>query len=505
VRHGAKPGEVVGDGTDRVRAPARERARPLTDPAPSFRTAAEPRLRFLIPLVVGCAFFMEGLDSTSVATSIPAMARDLGEEPLRLSLLVTAYLLSLAVFIPVSGWFADRFGTRRVFCAALAIFATASAVCGCLDSLAPLVAMRVLQGFGGALMTPVGRLILLRSFPRSGLVSAMNWMTIPAMVGPTMGPIIAGSLTTYASWRWIFFLNLPIAIAGIAATLRLIDDVRAEAPDRFDFTGFAIAGLGLALLESGLENLGRPVLPTVVGLAFFPAAVAFLLLYRWYAQRRPNAAVDLSLLRLRTFRIGTLAGGPCRMALDAVPFLLPLLFQVGFGLSAVQSGLLTFSSSLGAMLVRTLSRRLFRALGFRRILVSHACLAAALTASFALLRPGTPHGIVVLCILASGCLRSILYLGLNTLSYADVPTAVLSKATSLGGVAQQLARGFGVATGAALLALVVGSRPSITIADFDTVFVLLAVVPVFAALGFLRLAPQDGAEVSGHGKRVAAS
>jgi EmrB/QacA subfamily drug resistance transporter len=291
--------------------------------------------------VVGCAFFMEGLDSTMIAVAIPDMAKGLGESPLRLNLVITTYLLSLAVFIPVSGWIADRLGTRVVFCVAISIFAAGSALCGFSTSLPMMLVMRVLQGFGGAMMTPVGRLILLRSFPRSGLVSAMNWMTIPAMIGPTVGPIVGGFLTTYLSWRAIFYLNLPIGIAGVVLALWLIEDFRAPAPTRFDLRGFFIAGLGLALLELAIENVGRPMIPGPLGAVFFAAALAILLFYRWHAGRREDPILDLRLLRIRTFRIGTVTGSICRMGLDAVPFLLPLMFQVGFGFSPLQSGLLS--------------------------------------------------------------------------------------------------------------------------------------------------------------------
>src|SRR5208283_1549739 len=322
-----------------------------------------------------------GLDSTMIAVAIPDMAKSLGENPLRLNLVITTYLLSLAVFIPLSGWIADRLGTRAVFCVSIAIFAIGSALCGLATSLPMMLAMRVLQGFGGAMMTPVGRLILLRSFPRSGLVSAMNWMTIPAMVGPTVGPIVGGFLTSYVSWRAIFYLNLPIGILGVVLALWLIEDFRAPAPIRFDFGGFVIAGLGLALLEFGIENLGRPIIPTALGMAFFPAALAILFAYGRHARRREDPILDLRLLRIRTFRIGTVTGSFCRMGLDAAPFLLPLMFQVGFGLSPVHSGLLIFSSSLGAMLVRTFSGTFLRLFGFRRLLVGNACLAAAVTAA----------------------------------------------------------------------------------------------------------------------------
>jgi EmrB/QacA subfamily drug resistance transporter len=467
--------------------------------SPSRGTNRPPRLRILIPLVIGCAFFMEGLDSTMIAVAIPDMAKSLGESPLRLNLVITTYLLSLAVFIPVSGWIADRLGTRLVFCAAITIFAAGSALCGLSSSLPMMLVMRVLQGFGGAMMTPVGRLILLRSFPRSDLVSAMNWMTIPAMIGPTVGPIVGGFLTTYLSWRAIFYLNLPIGVSGVLLALWLIEDFRAPAPTRFDLRGFFIAGLGLALLEIGIENVGRPMVPGPLGTAFFIAAIGILLLYGWHVRQCPDPILDLNLLRIRTFRIGTVTGSLCRMGLDAVPFLLPLLFQVGFGLSPLQSGLLSFSSSLGAMLVRTFSGAFLRVFGFRRLLAGNACLAAAVTAGCGLLRPATPVWLIVAFVLLSGCVRSIQYLGLNTISYADVPAAVLSKSTSVGGVAQQLARGFGIAVGAALLAVIAGPR-MLTIGDFRLAFLLIALLPLFSALGFLRLSPVDGAEVSRHGQ-----
>ncbi len=447
--------------------------------------------------MIGCAFFMEGLDSTMIAVAIPDMARGLGESPLRLNLVITTYLLSLAVFIPVSGWIADRLGTRVVFCVAISIFAAGSALCGLSTSLPMMLVMRVLQGFGGAMMTPVGRLILLRSFPRSGLVSAMNWMTIPAMIGPTVGPLVGGFLTTYLSWRAIFYLNLPIGTAGVVLGLWLIEDFRAPAPTRFDLRGFFIAGLGLALLELAIENVGRPMVPRPLGTLSFAIALATLLLYVWHAKHRVDPILDLRLLRIRTFRIGTVIGSLCRMGLDAVPFLLPLLFQVGFGLSPLQSGVLSFSSSLGAMLVRTLSGTFLRFFGFRRLLAGNACLAAAVTAACGLLQASTPSWLVVIFVLLSGCVRSIQYLGLNTISYADVPGAILSKSTSVGGVAQQLARGFGIAVGAALLAVIAGPR-IVTTADFRLAFFLIALLPLGSALGFLRLSPIDGAEVSGH-------
>ena len=457
-------------------------------------SAREHPRRILIPLVIGCAFFMEGLDSTMIAVAIPDMAKSLGANPLRLNLVITTYLLSLAVFIPLSGWIADRLGARIVFCAAIAIFATGSALCGLSTSLPMLLLMRVVQGFGGAMMTPVGRLILLRSFP---LVSAMNWMTIPAMIGPTVGPIVGGFLTTYFSWRAIFYLNVPIGIAGVVLALYLIDNFRAPAPTRFDFRGFLIAGFGLAFLQFAIENLGRPIIPTRLGALLFPASLAILLLYIWHARQREDPILDLRLLRIRTFRVGTVTGSLCRMGLDATPFLLPLMFQVGFGLSPLHAGLLTFSSSLGAMIVRVFSGPLLRVFGFRRLLAGNACLAAVVTAACGLLHADTPVWLIVALLLLSGCVRSVQYLGLNAVSYADVPGPLLSKSTSVGGVAQQLARGFGVAVGAALLAVIAGPT-RVTVGDFQLALFLIALIPLFSAFGFLRLSPVDGAEVSGH-------
>jgi hypothetical protein len=357
--------------------------------------------------------------------------------------------------------------------------------------------MRVLQGFGGAMMTPVGRLVLLRSVPRTGLVSAMNWMTIPSMVGPMVGPVVGGFLTDYASWRWIFFLNIPFGLLGGLLALRFFENFRAPSPTQFDLVGFVMAGVALFLLELAIENVGHPAIPPALGFALFPVALLMLLAYWHHARHSPAPVLDLNLLSIKTFNIGTMVGGVCRVGLDATPFLLPLLFVVGFGLSATEAGLLTFSSTLSAMAVRSFSRTLLRVTGFRRALTGGAVASAAVTAAFALFTADTPTWIIVAVVLLSGCVRSIQYLALNTISYADVPSAMLSRATSVGGVVQQVARGFGVAVGAALLALVAGAG-QVTTSDFRIVFLLIALIPLASALGFLRLGPADGAEVSGY-------
>ena len=476
---------------------------PRTPISPIYRTATDPKLRLLIPLVVACALFMENLDSTIIATSIPQIARSLGESPLHLNLAVTSYLLSLAVFIPISGWVADRFGARNVFCCAIVMFTVGSALCGLSTSLAMLVATRILQGFGGAMMTPVGRLILLRSFPKEALVQAMTYVTIPALIGPTMGPIVGGFLTTYASWRWIFYINIPIGLVGITLALRYIEDAKLPAPPRFDFAGFAICGVALASTELVLESAGRQLVPLWAELALGALAVAGMALYRWHAHRTPNPAVDLRIFRLRSFSLSVLAGGVCRMGLSAVPFLLPLQLQLGFGMTAMQSGAITFVSSLGAILMKSASPPILRRFGFRKLLIGNGVLVGLLITGMAAFTAATPHVLFYAYLLIFGFMRSVQFTCLNTLGYADVPSDVMSRATSVSSVGQQLSMSFGVALGATLLGLLLGDSGTVTASEFHVVYPLVAILPTLGSLFFTRLLPTDGMQVSGYRPRAA--
>jgi EmrB/QacA subfamily drug resistance transporter len=468
---------------------------------PTFATERDPRLRYIIPAVVAVAFLMEQLDSTIIVTAVPDIAKSLSTTPLRMNLAVTTYILTLAMFIPVSGWFADRFGARRIFTLALFLFTVGSILCGMATSFPMLIATRALQGFGGAMMTPVGRLILIRSFPRSQLVTAMTYMTLPAIVGPVIGPLLGGLLTTYLSWRWIFWVNLPFGIIGMIAALRYVEDTDRDTSIKFDFPGFLMVGFGCVLLQYGIENIGRPTIPVVAIVAVLVIALLLFFGFVRYARTAKFPAVDLTLFRLRTFRIGTLAGGICRVGLNGVPFLLPLMLQVGFGMSPIVSGSLTFASALSALAVRPVSARLLRIYGFDRVLTWSAVAGSAVVAGFALIGPDTPRWIIILYVFIFGIARSSQFMTSNTLSYSDTPAAQLSRATSLGGVLQQLSVSFGVSIAAMLLGVVTLDGSPLTPEKFHITFLMMAVIPLLGLPGFMRLQPEDGKQVSGHVRR----
>ena len=452
--------------------------------------------RMLIPLIVAIAFLMEQLDVTIVTTAIPDMARALHTSAVQMSLAVSAYIFTIAVFIPLSGWCADRFGARRVFTAALALFTFGSALCGIANSLPMLVATRVVQGLGGAMMTPVGRLILLRSFPRSQLVRAMTYTTLPAIVGPVIGPLLGGYLTTYLSWRWIFYINLPFGLIGMLLAYRFVTPMPAKEVPPFDLAGFALFGVGVGLLQLSMEGVGHLSWSALATLAVI--AVGLVLGFAWRGKAQAHPAIDLGLLRERAFGTATMAGGLCRVAMNAPVYLLPLLLQLGLGLSPVASGSLTFLSAFGAPLIRVIVGPALRHLGFKRLLIGSALACSGTLASFALIGAGTPHRWVAALIVLFGLVRSTQFMTSNTLAYADVEPWRLSRATSLGGLLQQLTVSFGVSLGAALLGLLATNRLSPSLSAFHAVFFILAGLPLLALPGFARLRRADGAIVSGH-------
>ena len=453
----------------------------------------------LIPYVVACALFMENLDSTVLATALPEIARSLGESPLHLNLAITSYLLSLAIFIPVSGWIADRFGARRIFCAAIVVFTLSSVSCGFAESFWGLVVSRMAQGLGGAMMVPVGRLVLLRSVSKAELVGALALVTIPALIGPIVGPPLGGFITTYLSWRWIFWINVPIGVAGIALALILIAGVREERPPPFDWRGFALAGGGLAGLMMGFETVGRGLLPTPAVAALIAGGAAALVLYVMHARRRTHPVLDLALLRIGTFRAAVLGGFLFRIGVGAIPFLLPLLLQLGFGKSPLQSGLLTFAAAVGALTMKLTAKRILRRFGFRNVLVVNAVISAVSLAACALFEAATPAAVILAVLLIGGFFRSLEFTSINALAYSDVPRERMSRATSFASVGQQLSLSIGVGLGALVLHTVVTLRggAEAAAADFAPAFVVVGLFCASAALVFRRLPPDAGAEVSG--------
>ena len=351
----------------------------------------EPLSR-IVPLVIAGAFFMDGLDSSIISTSLPQMALSFHVSPPQMSAAITSYLISLAIFIPISGWIADRFGARQVFCSAIACFTLGSVFCGLSETLPMLVLSRILQGFGGAMMTPVGRLILTRTFPKNQLMKAMSYYMLPGMLGPTMGPLVGGFITTYFSWHWNFFINVPIGAIGILLALRFIPEVRMPRPTAFDIAGFLIIACGLGTAQFAIENLGRRTLGPVTEAMLLCVAGAILLLYGAYAARKANPVLDLQMFRGKTFTVAVIAGNIIRAGIATVPFLLPLLLQVGFGLDPFHSGLLTFLNTAGAMSMRVWVSHLVKRFGFRAVFLSGIALSSLLMAGFSLFSASTFFG-----------------------------------------------------------------------------------------------------------------
>ena len=443
---------------------------------------------------------MQNLDGTVVATALPAMARSFGSDPLHMNVALTSYLLSLAVFIPASGWMADRYGARAVFRAAIAVFTVASVLCGFAQTLPQLVGARVLQGIGGAMMVPVGRLVLLRSVAKSELVAAMAWLTVPALMGPVVGPPLGGFLVTFADWRWVFFINVPIGVLGIVLVTRFVADGRETRPPRLDAWGLLFSGASLACLMMGFETAGRGILPPWVVAALLGVGAAAGAGYFLHARGRADPLLDFGLLREPTFAVSVLAGSLFRVGVGAIPFLLPLMLQIGFGQSAAESGLVTFSAAIGAVAMKTAAQRALRAFGFRTVLVWNAVLGSVALGVVGLFRPDWPDGRAV-CGADRGRVPAELAVhGLQhdrlcrdragadecgDESLFDHPAAVADDGDQRGG-------------GVARVRDHSGGRASPVPADFMMAFFVVAVVSLVAAPMARRLPLDAGAEMSGH-------
>src|SRR6202171_4050107 len=387
-------------------------------PFPLFRIVMTKER--LIPLIVATALFMENMDSTVIATSLPAIAADIGTSPLTLKLAITSYLLSLAVFIPASGWTADRFGARMVFSVAIAVFMVGSIGCALSGSVTDFVIARIVQGFGGAMMTPVGRLVLLRSIDKSALVNAMAWVTVPALVGPVIGPSLGGVITTYLSCHWIFLINIPIGLLGIFMALRSIAPIRSEDPERFDLYGLVLAGIGLGGIAFGLSVAGLNMLPWPIVIALVAIGTLSMTLYVIHARRTPSPVLDFTLRRLPTMRATISGGFLFRLGIGSLPFLLPLLLQVGFGLTPLNSGVLTFASAGRALGMKDLGARIIRTFGFRNIMVINAVVRSVFLAACALFTVTTPLLLIMILLVVGGFFRSLQFTAVNTVASAGV-------------------------------------------------------------------------------------
>jgi EmrB/QacA subfamily drug resistance transporter len=453
----------------------------------------------LTALIVACALFMENLDATVISTSLPAIALDLKEDPIALKLALTAYLLSLAIFIPASGWAADRFGARTIFRGAVVVFTLGSILCGLSSTLAGFVAARVIQGFGGAMMVPVGRLVLLRTTERQYLVRAMAYLTLPALFGPVAGPPLGGFITTYFNWRWIFFVNIPIGILGFVLVSLFIENIKAEKPWPLDIRGFLLSGLGLSMLMFGLTIAGRNFAPPWIVALLIGGGGVLLVLYWLHARAHEFPLLDLKLLNIPTYRAAVLGGSLFRVGIGAIPFLLPLMLQVGFGLSPFASGSVTFVAAAGAMLMKTTAEPILRAFGFRRVLVFNALVSSAFLASYGFFTPATPIVVIMALLLFGGFFRSLEFTSLNVIGYADLDSAMVSRATSFSAVAQQLSLSMGVALGAAVLEFVrhAHGEAHVAAADFQWAFLAVAGVSALSVLSFLRLPSDAGAVLAG--------
>lgn len=472
---------------------------PPARPETSLTQAQTPV--WLMPMVVASALFMENFDSAVIATSLPAIARDLALDPVVLKLALTSYLLSLAIFIPVSGWLADRFGARPVFQSAILIFIGSSLACASAQSLEHLIVARAVQGIGGAMMVPVGRLIVLRSVPKAKMVDALAYLSIPALMAPMIGPPIGGFVTTYFDWRWIFWINLPIGFLGLLLAQRYMPNIRAETRRRMDWRGFALAGPGVGALISGLTLAGTDVVPLWLAQALIASGAGLLIFYFRHALTVDQPLLDLRLLKLPTFRTSVVGGGLFRLGTGAIPFLLPLMLQVGFGLTPFESGMITFAGAVGAILMKFAARPVLRRFGFRHVLTYNALICAAMIALYALFTPETPHLIIALVLLAAGFFRSLQFTCLNASAFADIDEKSMSGATAMVAVAQQLFLSTGVAMAAFILETLRGQEAGaqLTPGDFSIAFLVVAALTAVAAIMHGRLPRDAGRAVSGHG------
>ena len=459
-----------------------------------------PNLKRMLPWLVAVAFFMESLDTTILNTAVPTIAEALKVTPLSLKSALTSYMLSLAVFIPISGWVADRYGTRRVFAAAIGVFTLGSLFCGLAPNLPLLVAARIVQGVGGAMMMPVGRITMVRTFPKSELVRAMSFVAIPGLIGPLFGPLAGGLIVGYFHWRLIFFVNLPIGLLGLYLVLRHLPDYRADRSDPIDYVGFVLFGVGIALLSYVLEVFGEHSLQPLVITGLLAIAAVFLALYVRHALHKDHPLLQLKLFRIRTFRSAVTGSFVTRLGVGGMPFLLPLLYQVGLGYTPIQSGLLIMPQPLAAMGLKVLMPRILTWIGYRRLLLSNTATIGMIITLFALIHPGFPIWLNVLLAFAFGFFSSLQYTCMNSLVFADLSAQETSMGSSIASAMQQMSMSFGVAISSLIAALFIGGHRAASAPEMTTAlrhsFLVLGAMTVLSTLIFRQLGPNDGASIS---------
>jgi EmrB/QacA subfamily drug resistance transporter len=467
---------------------------PLIPAAPSASS------KKLLPWLVAVAFFMESLDTTILNTAVPAISEALKVTPLSMKSVLASYTLSLAVFIPISGWMADRFGTRRVFASAIGLFTLGSFLCGISSNIHLLVACRILQGCGGAMMVPVGRLTLVRTFAKSDLIRAMSFVAIPALIGPMLGPIAGGLIVGYLHWRFIFFVNIPIGLLGLLMVYLHLPDYREEKTIPLDIVGLILFGSGVALLSYALEIFGEHTLSTGEILGLLIISLALIGGYLLHARRIDFPLLRLSLFRIRTLCVAVSGSFFTRLGIGGVPFLLPLLYQVGLGLTPIQSGLLIMPQALAAMSTKFLLAKILNRIGYRGVLVSNTVILGLLLLLFATIGPNTPIWLIVIQAFCYGAFTSLQYTSMNTLVYADVKEEDTSSASSIASTMQQMSISFGVASAGLTTALFVPNRshanPQEMIHGIHEALVVLGVFTVFSTVVFSKLRSGDGQNVS---------
>lgn len=459
-----------------------------------------------LPWVVAVALFMEQLDTTIVNTAVPAMAQNLQVTPLSLKAVVASYILSLAVCIPVSGWMADRYGTRRVFSIAIGLFTFSSILCGLALNAPMLVAARILQGVGAAMMMPVGRLAIIRTFPKSELLQAMNFVIIPALIGPLLGPTVGGLIVHWVSWRFIFFVNVPMGLLALWLAHRHMPDYRGDVTRPLDVVGLVLFGSGTALLSWLLEIFGEHRIDATSAAVLLLLCVSLLAAYLWHARETPHPLLRLRLFRVRTFRVSVMGGFVTRLGVGGMPFLLPLLYQLGLGMPAWQSGLLMMPAAAAAMGMKLIAPRVLARFGYRRILIVNTVMIGLTISLFSLVSPATPIALIVLLGLSMGFFNSLQFTSMNSMAYADIDTPDSSMASTIASSLQQMSMSFGLAFGSLIAGWYLGDLPQTDRVAVTTAlhhaFLTLAGLTILSSMSFWSLRLRDGESVSRGSVRV---